>query len=61
MKKWVMIAIDSAASAAAIVPGPIFVFVRDICWGTTGLSLFGWNYQVPATVIVINQSRNNFI
>jgi hypothetical protein len=52
MKKCVRTAIDSAASAAAIVPGPIFGvdIVKRVL--TSGISLFGWRNQVPERGIV---------
>jgi hypothetical protein len=47
MKKCVRTAIERAAIAAAIVPGPIFVLDIDKRCATRGLSLFGSGNQVP--------------
>jgi hypothetical protein len=51
MKKCVRTAIDKAARAAAIVPGPTFGFCMVKRCATGGLSPFGSQNQVPETGI----------
>jgi hypothetical protein len=52
MKKCARTAIERAASAAAIVPGPIFVECVIKRVATKRISLFGSQNQVPEREIV---------